>query len=374
MGAKISKEVRFRKFLDKHLIFPFRQLSAFLLPLMKNLADLKALLSSPKKVAIVTHFKPDADALGSSLGLAGFLRKKGHRVDVITPSDYPEFLAWMPGSETVIALSKNSKEPAQKSAAIISESDIIFCLDFSSLNRINELGDMVRQASAVKVMIDHHLEPEHFADYEKWDIKDASTAQLVYDFIVSLGEQYLVDASTANCLYAGLMTDTGGFRHNNTTAKEFKVAEELTQLGANPSEVARLVYDVNSLARLRLTGYVLNHKLTVLPEYRTAYMTLSQEELRKFDVQTGDTEGLVNYGLSIKDVQLSVLMYDRGEEIKISFRSLGTFSVNELARAHFEGGGHRNASGGSSKLSLNQTLEKFLKVLPLYKEKLINNS
>jgi len=172
-----------------------------------------------------------------------------------------------------------------------------------------------------------------------------------------------IDGAIANCLYAGLMTDTGGFRHNNTTAKEFKVAEELTSLGANPSEIARLVYDVNSLGRLRLTGYVLNHKLTVLPEFRTAYMTLSQEELKNFDVQTGDTEGLVNYGLSIKDIQLSVLMYDRGEEIKISFRSLGTFSVNDMARVHFEGGGHRNASGGSSKLSLEQTLEKFFKGL-----------
>ena len=341
---------------------------------MKNLVDLKALLSSPKKVAIVTHFKPDADALGSSLGLAGFLKKTGHQVDVVTPSDYPDFLAWMPGSETVIALSKKSKEHELKAAKLFAQADIIFCLDFSSLSRINDLGEMVKNSSAVKVMIDHHLEPEDFATYVKWDTKDASTAQMVYDFIVSLGERDLIDKSIANCLYAGLMTDTGGFRHNNTTAKEFKVAEELTSLGADPSEVARLVYDVNSLGRLRLTGYVLNHKLIVLPEYRTAYMTLSQEELRKFDVQTGDTEGLVNYGLSIKDVQLSVLMYDRGEEIKISFRSLGAFSVNEMARAHFEGGGHKNASGGSSKLSLDQTLDKFLKILPHYKEKLISNS
>jgi phosphoesterase RecJ-like protein len=341
---------------------------------MKNLTDLKALLTESKKVAIVTHFKPDADALGSSLGLAGFLRKGGHHVDVITPSDYPEFLAWMPGSETVIAFSKKSKESEQKCATIFAVADVIFCLDFSSLGRINELSEMVRNSSAVKVMIDHHLEPEQFADFEKWDVKEASTAQLVYDFIVSLGEKQLIDASIANCLYAGLMTDTGGFRHNNTTAREFKVAEELTSLGANPSEVARQVYEANSLGRLRLTGYVLNQKLMVLPQYRTAYMTLSQDELKRFEVQTGDTEGLVNYGLSIKDVQLSVLMYDRGEEIKISFRSLGAFSVNELARVHFEGGGHRNASGGSSHLSLDQTLEKFLKVLPDYKEKLINNS
>ncbi len=341
---------------------------------MKNLAALKALLSSPKNVAIVTHFKPDADALGSSLGLAGFLKKRGHQVDVITPSDYPDFLAWMPGSETVTALSKKSKEPGIKAAAVFANADIIFCLDFSSLNRINDLEEVVKKSTAVKVMIDHHLEPEQFADYEKWDVKEASTAQMVFDFIVSLGEKNLIDPLIANCFYAGLMTDTGGFRHNNTTAREFKVAEELTALGAKPSEVARLVYEANSLGRLRLTGYVLSQKLQVLPEFRTAYMTLSQEELKRFDVQTGDTEGLVNYGLSIKDVQLSVLMYDRGEEIKISFRSLGTFSVNEMARDHFEGGGHRNASGGSSKQSLEKTLEKFIKLLPEYKEKLNYNS
>jgi bifunctional oligoribonuclease and PAP phosphatase NrnA len=341
---------------------------------MKNLEDLKGLLSSPKKVAIVTHFKPDADALGSSLGLAGFLKKKGHQVEVITPSDYPEFLAWMHGSEKVVALSKKSRETEIKAGEILAQAEIIFCLDFSSLDRINELGYGVKKSSAVKVMIDHHLEPERFADYEKWNVDEASTAQLVFDFIVSLGEKTLIDPPIANCLYAGLMTDTGGFRHNNTTAREFKVAEELTTLGASPSEIARFVYDTNSLGRLRLTGYVLSQKLQVLPEFRTAYMTLSQEELKKFDVQTGDTEGLVNYGLSIKDVQLSALMYDRGEEIKISFRSLGTFSVNDLARKHFDGGGHRNASGGSSKQSLEQTLEKFINVLQEYKEKLNYNS
>ncbi len=340
---------------------------------MKNLPALQALLNTPKNVAIVTHFKPDADALGSSLGLAGFLKKKGHWVDVITPSDYPDFLAWMPGSGLVTSLSKKTKEPEQKSEQILAAADLIFCLDFSSLNRINELGDMVKKSLAVKVMIDHHLEPEQFAEFQKWDGSSASTAQLVFDLIDELGEKKSIDKPIANCLYAGLMTDTGGFRHNNTTAREFKVAEELTALGANPSEVARLVYETNSLERLRLTGFVLSQKLVLLPEFRTAYMTLSQEELKKFETQTGDTEGLVNYGLSIKDVQLAVLMYDRGEEIKISFRSLGAFSVNEMARTHFEGGGHKNASGASSKQTLEQTLDKFLKLLPHYKEKLIHN-
>lgn len=341
---------------------------------MTNLTALKTLLSSPKRVAIVTHFKPDADALGSSLGLAGFLKKKGHQVSVVSPSDYPDFLSWMPGSTEVIALSKKSSGPLAKATEAFNQADLIFCLDFSSLSRINDLTEVVRQSNAAKVMIDHHLEPENFAEFQKWTIKAASTAQLVFELIEELGEKVLIDRAIANCLYAGLMTDTGSFRHNNTTAREFQVANELVAVGADPSEVARLVYDVNSLSKLRLVGFALSQKLTVLPEYRTAYITLSHEELKKLDAQTGDTEGLVNYGLSVKDVQLAVLMYDRGEEIKISFRSLGDFSVNDFARKHFEGGGHKNASGGSSKQTLDQTLKKFLGLLPEYKERLNHNS
>jgi len=341
---------------------------------MTNLAALQALLSSPKRIAIVTHFKPDADALGSSLGLAGFLRKKGHYVTAISPSDYPDFLNWMEGSRDVIALSKKSKDPFAKATEAFVQADLIFCLDFSSLSRINDLTDVVKNAKAKKVMIDHHLEPDNFAEFQKWNVAAASTAQLVFELIEELGEKNLIDGAIANCLYAGLMTDTGSFRHNNTRAREFQVANELVAAGADPSEVARLVYDVNSLSKLRLVGFALNQKLTVLPEYRTAYITLSQEELKKLEAQTGDTEGLVNYGLSVKDVQLAVLMYDRGEEIKISFRSLGDFSVNDFARKHFEGGGHKNASGGSSKQTLDQTLKKFLGLLPEYKERLIHNS
>jgi phosphoesterase RecJ-like protein len=341
---------------------------------MTNLAVLQTLLSSPKRVAIVTHFKPDADALGSSLGLAGFLKKKNHQVSVVSPSDYPDFLSWMPGANEVIALSKKSNASLAKATEAFNQADIIFCLDFSSLSRINDLAEVVRKANATKVMIDHHLEPENFAEFQKWNVAAASTAQLVFELIDELGEKKMIDSAIANCLYAGLMTDTGSFRHNNTTAREFQVANELVAAGANPSEIARMVYDVNSLSKLRLVGFALSQKLTVLPEFRTAYITLSQEELKKLDAQTGDTEGLVNYGLSVKDVQLAVLMYDRGEEIKISFRSLGDFSVNDFARKHFEGGGHKNASGGSSKQTLDQTLKKFLGLLPEYKERLIHNS
>lgn len=337
---------------------------------MKSIEAFKSLISKPKKAVIVTHFKPDADALGSSLGLAGFLKKKGHQVQVITPSDYPDFLAWMPGNEEVFAVARDSRSSLQKASDHIANAEVIFCLDFSCLNRINDLETVVGNSKAVKVMIDHHLDPEEFATYEQWDTQSASTAGLVYELIEQLGETHLIDHAIASCLYAGLMTDTGGFRHNNTRHREFQIASELVNFGASPHEIAKLIYDNNTIERLRLTGFVLAQKLKVLPELRTAYMTLSHDELRQFGAQTGDTEGLVNYGLSIKGIKLSVLMYDRKEEIKLSFRSLGNFSVNEMAKKHFEGGGHKYASGGTSRLSLEETLQKFLKVLSEYKTQL----
>ncbi len=221
------------------------------------------------------------------------------------------------------------------------------------------------------MLIDHHLEPDHFADYEQWDDKAASTAELVYQLIVELGGDSLIDSSIAECLYAGVMTDTGGFRHNNTNQKVFAVASKLVAHGANPHKISRLIYDNNTLERLRLMGFVLGQKLQVIPEYQTAYIVLSKNELSALGSQTGDTEGLVNFGLSIKDVILSVLIYERKDgSVKLSFRSLDDFSVNDLARKHFEGGGHRNAAGGQTNLGLDGTLKKLFEILPLYKDQL----
>lgn len=335
---------------------------------MQNLKAFKDQLSQPRKVVILTHFKPDADALGSSLGLARYLKKKGHAVTVITPSDYPDFIAWMPGNEEVVVFQKDKPD---RCAKLVADAEVIFCLDFSSLNRINELGGMVREAGAKKVLIDHHLEPEHFADFEQWDGTAASTAELVYQLIVELDDQALVDGPMADCLYAGIMTDTGGFRHSNTNHKVFQVASDLVARGANPYKVSKLIYETNSLERLRLMGYVLWEKLQVVPEYKTAYIILTADELKRFGSQTGDTEGLVNFGLSIKGIKLSVIISDRRENIKLSLRSLGNFSVNEMARAHFQGGGHRNAAGGQTNLTLEQTVKKFLDLLPQYKDQLL---
>lgn len=338
---------------------------------MQNVEALKEYLKHPKNVVIVTHHKPDADALGSSLGLAGFLKKKGHRVQVITPSDYPSFLFWMPGNQDVLIFDKDKPHVADK---FVQEADIIFCLDFSSLNRINELGEMVKKSAAKKVLIDHHLEPEQFADFEQWNTASASTAGLIYELLVEMNEVSLLDANIAACLYAGLMTDTGGFRHPNTRREEFQIASDLVGFGAEPAKISKLIYDTNTLARLQLIGYVLSSKLKVLPEFNTVYITLSVEELKQFSSQTGDTEGLVNYGLSLKGIRLCAFMYERKDQIKLSFRSLGDFNVNEFARKHFEGGGHKNAAGGQAALPLADVEKKFLELLPLYKDELSQES
>jgi bifunctional oligoribonuclease and PAP phosphatase NrnA len=337
------------------------------MPKMQNIQPFKDFMGQTRTVVIVTHHKPDADALGSSLGLAGYLKKKGHAVTVVTPSDYPEFLHWMPGHKDVLALERGNESVVSEK---INSAEIIFCLDFSALNRIQDLTEVVRNAPAKKVMVDHHLQPEDFAEFVKWDVQSASTAGLIFNLIGELGDQQLIDADIADCLYAGLMTDTGGFRHSNTRYEEFQIASELVRLGANPTKVSKLIYDTNTLERLRLTGFVLSEKLKVLPEYKTVYMTLSAEELKRFGSQTGDTEGFVNYGLSIKGIKLSVMIHERKDSVKLSLRSLGDFSVNEMARKHFEGGGHRNASGGSSALTLEETVKKFLSILPSYQKQL----
>lgn len=324
-------------------------------------------LSRPRRVVITTHHKPDADALGSSLGLAGYLKKKGHQVTVITPTDYPDFLAWMKGNDDVIVFEAGNQERA---AALVADAELICCLDFSSLARINKLGELVRQAPAEKVLIDHHLEPEDFAKYTFWTTEASSTAELVFQLIVDLGDKSLVDPEIGDALYAGIMTDTGSFKHPSTTARTHEVVAELIRLGTNVHKVSKLIYDNNTLERLRFLGYTLSEKLQVLPELNTAFIAISAEELKKYNSRTGDTEGLVNYALSIQGVVMAALIVDQTEAVKISFRSIGEFSVNAFARAHFEGGGHKNAAGGVSYLPLEDTVNKFVGLLPQYKEQL----
>ena len=332
---------------------------------MQDLESLKAVLSSPKNIAITTHFKPDADALGSSLGMANYLIKKGHTVQVITPSDYPQFLYWMKGNDDVLVYSEAQDARVRD---IYNSVDVIITLDFSVLSRINGMGEMVRESGAYKINIDHHLEPEDFADFRLWSTQAAATCELCYELIVALGDREAIDSDIAECLYAGIMTDTGNFRHANTTQNVHEVVAQLIQLGADNAKVARNVYDGNSLNRLRFIGYTLSEKLIVLPEYHTAYFAITAEELARFNSQTGDTEGLVNYALSLKGVVFAALFTDRKEAIKMSFRSVGDFPANEIAAKFFNGGGHRNAAGGRTTETLEETVEKFKSVIVDYKE------
>ncbi|MDH5603777.1 MAG: bifunctional oligoribonuclease/PAP phosphatase NrnA [Cyclobacteriaceae bacterium] len=334
---------------------------------MDSLKVIRELLDKPKKVVVTTHINPDADALGSSLALTAYLKKKGHEVQVITPSDYPGFLHWMTGQEDTISYSAYT---ARRANTFIVEADIIFCLDFSSLERINELGAIISRSTAKKILIDHHLQPEKFADVTIWDINAASTAELVYEFIVNQGDKKRIDSDIANNLYAGIMTDTGNFRHPSTTRKVFQICAELVELGADTAMVSRNIYDNNSIDRIRLLGFTLNERLRFLPEYHTAYIFLKQQDLIDFNARTGDTEGFVNYALSLKGVKFAALFSDKGDIVKISFRSVGDFSVNDFAREHFEGGGHKNAAGGRSHLSLEETIVKFEKLLGNYTHQL----
>jgi len=327
---------------------------------MKDISALKAFLAHPRQVVITTHTNPDADALGSSLGLSHFLRKMGHTTTVITPTDYPDFLKWMPGNEEVVIYADGTSEQVKQR---FHDAEAVFCLDFSDLKRIGDLGKLVDAASGTKVLIDHHLNPTDFAQINLHDTHAAAAAELVYDLIVALGHQHSIDAAVANCLYAGIMTDTGSFKHSNTTAKVHRTIADLIDKGADAAHISREIYDNNSLDRLRFIGYALNDLLKVNIDKGVAYFVISQKDTQRFNLKSGDTEGLVNYALSIHGIRVAALFKEYPDEIKMSFRSVGDIAVNKFAEVHFAGGGHKNAAGGISKESLDRVLGTFLKLV-----------
>lgn len=332
----------------------------------KSLASLKKQLSKPKKIAIVTHWSPDGDAIGSSLGLWNFLVKKGHSAIVVVPNEYPEFLHWMKGHSKVVDATKDKP----KAVKTLQNADFIFCLDFNDLKRINVLGEVIGSLPAPRVMIDHHPEPSGFADYALHRVSASSTAELVFEFIKFLGGVKLIDKHIANCLYTGIMTDTGSFRFPATSAQTLRVAAALVEAGAENAADYNRVYDDNSESRIRLLGFALSEKLVVLPESRTAYFTLSHEEHDRFHYKKGDTEGLVNYALTIRGIVFAAFFAERDGKVKCSFRSKGKFDVNQFARTHFNGGGHMNAAGGLQETSLEDAVKKFKSLLPAWSEKL----
>ena len=333
----------------------------------QEINEIKELLATRKNIVIVTHKNPDGDAMGSSLGLYNYLLRKNHNAKVITPNGYPTFLQWLPGDDKVIEFS----ESPDKAEAVIKKADIIFSLDFNALRRIAEVGNLVKKSKATKILIDHHLQPEKFADYMMCDKKSCSTSQLVFDFITLLGDKKLINRKVANCLYVGIMTDSLNFRITTTSAHTHRVTAELIEAGAQNNLAYSNVFEANSESRIRLLGHCLVKEMKVLADYNAAFIALSASDLKKHNFQKGDMEGVVNYPLSIEGIKFSALFSEMKDEIKISFRSKGNFDVNKFARKHFNGGGHANAAGGEAHTSLDGAVSKFVSILPEYKDELL---
>ena len=326
--------------------------------------ELKNLLSAKQNVVITTHVNPDGDAIGSSVALLNFLIKMGHDVSLIVPNDYPDFLKWMKNDELIINYSNSKNESQDK----IKNASLIFCLDFNNLNRINELGDYISESKAKKVLIDHHLDPSDFYDFKIHDVKASATAELVYNFLIEL-DSNAVDKDISEALYTGILTDTGSFKFS-MSPKVHKIVSDLMIRGVDIGFINNKIYDSNSLDKLKLIGYALSEKLEVISNGNAAYIVLSRKDLKDHNFKKGDTEGLVNYALSISNVNMAVLIIETKERIKFSFRSIGQFSVNEFAKKYFNGGGHKNAAGGSLEDKLSVALEKFLKDISKYSKDL----
>lgn len=305
---------------------------------------------------IVTHVSPDGDAIGSALGLFHFLNAYGkENVSVIVPNDYPNFLKWMPGTKDVTIYEKYPEFSEQ----LISDADVIFCLDFNDPKRIEKLADPVLKSEARKVLIDHHLHPVEFCNVTMSYPNISSTSEMVFRFICRMGLFDLIDKNAAECIYTGMMTDTGAFTYNSNHPEIYTIIGELIKLGINKDLIYRRINQVYSEGRLRLMGYVLYEKMKVHHDMQAAMIALSVEELNRFNYQTGDAEGFVNLPLSIEGVSFSVFIREDSDYIKISLRSVGDFPCNEFAAKYFNGGGHKNASGGEFYGTLEDAIKRF---------------
>ena len=323
---------------------------------IQDIQSIQALLATPKKIAIIPHRSPDGDAMGSTLGLYHFLLKYNHQPIVIAPNEFPDFLSWLPGSETVQIFEKN-KENCTK---ILEEAEIIFTLDFNALHRVGEMEKVLEKLKAPFIMIDHHQKPDDYAAYMYSDTSFGSTCEMLYNFIDFLGEKQAIDQTIGTCIYTGILTDSGSFKFPGTTGNTHRIVADLIDLGVENTTIPTLLFENSSYNRLQLLGRALQN-MKVIPEFKTSYITLTQEELNSFHYVKGDTEGIVNYGLSIKGIHFTAIFIENKDEniIKISFRSQGGFDVNQFARDHFNGGGHRNAAGGKSTVSMAETIHKF---------------
>lgn len=325
----------------------------------QDLDKIQALISDKKNIVIITHYNPDGDAIGSSLGLKHFLKNKGIASEIVVPNDFPKFLKWMPEAKKIII----SEYKKKKAYELIRDAEIIFCLDFNTHSRIGLIGEWLATSTAKKILIDHHQQPDSF-DFVYSDTNIPATSQMIYHFIEAINEQNLIDENVAQCLYTGIMTDTGGFRYRSTSAITHRIIANLIEKGASPAEISSNTWDNNTLSRLRLLSLVLG-RIELTKDNSVAILWLKRNELQDYGFEKGDTDGFVNYGLSLLGVRISVLfMEDLYEDfIKISFRSKNDTDVNQFARKYFNGGGHINASGGKYYKSIEETIADFKEII-----------
>ena len=327
---------------------------------MRAIAEIYPLLAQPRRVVIIMHQKPDADAMGSSLGLSLFLRRLGHQTTVISPTNWAEWLKWMPDCGSVIDFEFST----DKAMAVLDQAEWVFCLDFNTLTRTRHMAPRLRKLAATKLLIDHHQQPETavFA-YGVSNTEKSSTCEMVYDLIVDSGHTDKIDIDIAACLYAGVMTDTGSFRFPGASASVHRMVATLKDTGLHHTQIHENLFDNFLESRLRFTGFVLQSRMEIFYEYNAALIAIPWKDLVRYEIKTGDTEGLVNYPLSIQGIRMAALIIDRDEEVKCSFRSKGSFDVNTFARTYFDGGGHVNAAGGRSTDTLEVTVQRFLDAL-----------
>lgn len=327
---------------------------------MRPIQDLYPQLAQPRSVVITMHQKPDADAMGASLALAHLLRQLGHNVTVISPTNWAKWLNWMPGCNEVL----DYEAARAKADAVLDTTEWLFCLDFNIFHRARHLAGKLKAISCTKILIDHHQEPDEPSfDYGISDSTKSSTSEMVYDFIIASGHHDRINEAIGECIYAGVVADTGSFRFPSANSHVHKLVADLKSIGLEHSKVHENLFDNFLENKLRFTGHVLLHRMEILYEYNTALVAISKNDLLKYYIKTGDTEGLVNFPQTIQGIKLVGLVIDRDEERKWSFRSKGDFDCNTFARKYFEGGGHYNAAGGRSSDSLEKTVQKFKEAL-----------
>ncbi len=330
-----------------------------MLELSKYTKELTKLFISSNNILLICHLNPDGDAVGAQLALYQYLKAQGKIVDMISPNYLQEFLKWMDGVDLIKVFIRNR----ERCKELIEQADLIVMLDFNQPGRLGEAEKLVSSSSAKKVIIDHHLNPENFSDIVISDPSFCSTSELLYELITQINGGPFLNKQYAEALYIGIVTDTGNFEHGTYSSKTFRIVADLIETGIEKEKVHNLIYNNFSADRMRLQGYALNKKMVILPEYQTAYISLTRDELASYQHVKGDTEGFVNMPLSINGIILTALFIEKEGFVKLSFRSKGQFPVNKIASEFFYGGGHMNASGGDYPDTLENTISYFLKVL-----------